>query len=642
MSASGAYAPPTGCRCCYCTLNKAALEVPPPGLTTVTLTVATFETEPAVIAAVSFVALTNVVVNAPAPHFTVAPDRKPVPLTVRVKAAPPAVAELGLRLVIVGLGLMVNVTPAEVPPVVLTVTLAVPAVVMRPAGTAAVSFVALTNVVVRAVEPHSTVAPLTKFVPLIVRVKAAPPAVAELGLRLVMDTGGAELMVNVAPAEVPPVVVTVTLAVPTAAIRLAGTAAVSWLALTNVAVSAVAPHLALAPATKFVPLIVRVKAAPPAAAELGFKLVMVGGGGMMVNVDPAEVPAVVVTVTLAVPAAAIRPAGTAAVSWLALTNVVVNAVVPHLTVAPGTKFVPLTVSVKAAPPAFAELGLRLVMVDGGVLMVNVAPPEVPAVVVTVTLAVPAVAIRPAGTAAVSWLALTNDVVSAVVPHCTVAPETKFVPLIVRVKEAPPAVAELGLKLAIVGGGGLMVKVVPADVPITVVTVTLAVPGVAIRLPGTAAVSMVELKYVVAIAVPFHFTFAPEPKLVPLIVSVKAAPPTVAELGLRLVMVGGGRLTVNVAPVEVAPPGSATVTLAVPIVAIRPAGTAAVSWLALTNAVTSAAPFQFTVAPETKFVPLTVRVKSAAPAIAELGLRLEIVGTGELVVNAFRQTLALEI
>jgi hypothetical protein len=39
-------------------------------------------------------------------------------------------------------------------------------------------------------------------------------------------------MVKVAPEEVPPAVVTVTLAVPVAAIRLAGTAAVNLVALT--------------------------------------------------------------------------------------------------------------------------------------------------------------------------------------------------------------------------------------------------------------------------------------------------------------------------------------------------------------------------------------------------------------------------
>jgi|SRR5208283_2888081 len=147
-------------------------------------------------------------------------------------------------------------------------------------------------------------------------------------------------------------------------------------------------------------------------------------------------------------------------------------------------------------------------------MVNVAPADVPPAVVTVTLAVPAVAIRLAGTAALSLVALTNVVVSAALPHSAVAPETKLVPFIVRVKAAPPAVAELGFKLVIVGGGGLIAKVDPAEVPALVVTVTLAVPTVVIRLAGTTAVSSLALTYVVVSAVPLHFTFAPEPKLVP--------------------------------------------------------------------------------------------------------------------------------
>src|ERR1019366_3395121 len=116
------------------------------------------------------------------------------------------------------------------------------------------------------------------------------------------------------------------------------------------------------------------------------------------------------------------------------------------------KLVPLIVSVKAGPPAFAELGFRFVIVGGGGLMVNVAPADVPPAVVTVTLAVPAAAIRLAGPGAVRLVALPNVVVSAVVPHFAAAPETKFVPVIVRVKAAPLAVAELGLKLVIVGGG----------------------------------------------------------------------------------------------------------------------------------------------------------------------------------------------
>jgi hypothetical protein len=171
----------------------------------------------------------------------------------------------------------------------------------------------------------------------------------------------------------------------------------------------------------------------------------------------------------------------------------------------------------------------------------------------------------------------------------------------------------------------MVNVNPAEVPPAVVTVTLAVPTKAIRLAGTAAVSWLELTNVVVSAVLFQFTVDPETKFVPFTVSVKSPPPAVAELGPRIVMVGGGGLMVNAAPNNVAPPGFTTAILAVPTEAIRPAETAAVSWLALTNVVVNAAPFQFTVAPERKFVPFTVSVKAAPPAVADQGLQPVIMG-----------------
>ena len=116
------------------------------------------------------------------------------------------------------------------------------------------------------------------------------------------------------------------------------------MALLRVVVSVVvvvpAIHFAVAPVTKFVPLMVSVNAAPPATAVVGLRLVMVGLGGLTVNVAPVEVPPEVVTVTLAVPTFAISVAGTAAVSTVALLNVVVRfvVVVPavHFAVAPDT------------------------------------------------------------------------------------------------------------------------------------------------------------------------------------------------------------------------------------------------------------------------------------------------------------------
>ena len=75
---------------------------------------------------------------------------KPLPLTLRVKAAPPETALAGESEAIDGSGLaalIVNVVALDVPPPgvgLKTVTLALPALPMSPAGTDALSCVALT------------------------------------------------------------------------------------------------------------------------------------------------------------------------------------------------------------------------------------------------------------------------------------------------------------------------------------------------------------------------------------------------------------------------------------------------------------------------------------------------------------------
>src|SRR5439155_13490573 len=91
--------------------------------------------------------------------------------------------------------------------------------------------------------------------------------------------------------------------------------------------------------------------------------------------------------------------------------------------------------------------------------------------------------------------------------------------------------------------------------------------------------------------------------------------------------------VNVTPVDVPPHGVTTVIDAVPAVAIRAAGTVAVSCVEETNAVVSAVPFQFTVEPETKFVPFTVKVNCAPPAVAQVGVGELIVGTALIVITS---------
>ena len=98
------------------------------------------------------------------------------------------------------------------------------------------------------------------------------------------------------------------------------------------------------------------------------------------------------------------------------------------------------------------------------------------------------------------------------------------------------------------------------------------------------------------------------------------------------MITGVLAIESVTAVDVAPAqGFATVIDAVPAVAIRDAGTAAVSWVEETNVVVSAVPFQFTVEAETNFVPFTVKVNCGPPAVAQVGLIEVTVGTGLLIV-----------
>ena len=97
----------------------------------------------------------------------------------------------------------------------------------------------------------------------------------------------------------------------------------------------------------------------------------------------------------------------------------------------------------------------------------------------------------------------------------------------------PASAELGFKLAILGGGTVTVKVTPllATPPRVTTTVPVLAP------PGTGATILVGLQLDGTAGVPLNDTVlvpCDEPKLVPLIVSEL---PTGPKVGLRAVMVG---------------------------------------------------------------------------------------------------------
>jgi hypothetical protein len=277
---------------------------------------------------------------------------------VSVKTGPPAVAELGFKFVIAGRGLIVNCALLEVRPPEVAVIATVPGLAIKAAETVAVNWLAPTTVVGRAVPFHCTVAPVAKPEPFTVTVNAGAPATTEFGLSEVI--AGAAATANGSPSVVMPAETTVTVAAPAVAIKLAGTVAVSWLALTKVVVRAVAFQRTTAPETKPAPFTVRVKAGPPAVAEFGLREV-IAGAGAIVKGDPLVVIPAENTVTVAVPAVAIRVAEIGAVSWLALTKPVVRGVPFQRTTASDAKPLPLTVSVNAAAPAVAELGFREVM-----------------------------------------------------------------------------------------------------------------------------------------------------------------------------------------------------------------------------------------------------------------------------------------
>ena len=190
-------------------------EVPPPGVGLVTLTVGdpALATSLARIAAVTCVALTYVVVFTAPLKLMMELLRKPVPVTVRVKADEPAVALAGESLVMAGAGFRaaetVKVTMFEVPPPgvgLVTITGNDPIVATSDGRIAAVSCVALIKVVALEAPLNFTTDAPTKFDPLTVNVNAPDPADTVAGCRVVIAGTGlfaAETM-KVRAFEVPP------------------------------------------------------------------------------------------------------------------------------------------------------------------------------------------------------------------------------------------------------------------------------------------------------------------------------------------------------------------------------------------------------------------------------------------------------
>ena len=266
----------------------------------------------------------------------------------------------GVKLVIIGGGNggpIVNVTAFEVAPFRFsTVTETGPVCVSSVAGIVPFKVVAFTNVVAIAVPLKTITEPCTKPVPV---------AVIAVALLFAGTVGGlTESNVNpvwivkfTGPATAPSGFVTVTGAVPTVAIRLAGTSAFNVDTLTNVVCSVLPLNEATAPARKPVPFSVMVNPAPPAVAAAG--LIEVSANGFTVNGTGSDaVESRLITTTGNDPGTFNNPAGRFAVIWVALINIVVSAVPLNETTAPGLNPLPYTPRLNDGAPALTDDGFR--------------------------------------------------------------------------------------------------------------------------------------------------------------------------------------------------------------------------------------------------------------------------------------------
>ena len=183
--------------------------------------------------------------------------------------------------------------------------------------------------------------------------------------------------------------------------------------------------------------------------------------------------------------------------------------------------------------------------------------------------------------------------------------------------AVPTGPLVGLRLLMLGAGGITVNNTPLLVPPGVVTTTLPVVAPA----GTVVVIWVLELTVNVAAVPLKLTAVAPVKLVPVIITVV---PTVPLVGLRLVMVEAGTVTVNTRPLLV-PPGVVTLTL--PVVA--PAGTVAIIWVAELTVNVAAVPLKLTAVAPLRLLPV---MTTDVPGVPLVGLRLVITGAGGSTVN----------
>lgn len=227
---------------------------------------------------------------------------------------------------------IVQAKPAEATEFTVTTALGVPAAVMDAGTLPVMPVVPLTTGEVTDAPPMVTVAPVAKFVPVMLNVLPTVPVHA------VIVGAGVELVTVIAKLTVTPCTVTARSCAPVATVGTVTTMEVPAGVPTTGAL--MAPIVAVAPGASPVPLMViwLPTGAPPAGAML----LMVGAAATTVSVLLLDVDGVPPTVTTTgyAPGAI---AGTTMLSWVAETLPEMGAAIPFtVAVAPVAKLVPLT------------------------------------------------------------------------------------------------------------------------------------------------------------------------------------------------------------------------------------------------------------------------------------------------------------
>ena len=560
--------------------------------------------------------LGTVAVMLPAPQLVMVVALVPLKLTLPFPCAgpkfdpaitveEPTVPEFGVRDMMLGAAVTVNVTPLlATPPAAVTTTLPV----VAPVGTVAVMLDAPQLVIVVAPVPLNVTLPFPcdgpKFDP---AMTMDDPTAPVLGVKDVML--GAAVTVNVTPLlATPPAAVTTTLPV----VAPVGTVAVMLDAPQLVIVVALVPLNFTLPfpcdGPKFDPAMTM---DDPTAPVLGVKDVMLGAA-VTVNVTPLlATPPAAVTTTLPV----VAPVGTVAVMLEAPQLVIVVALVPLNFTLPfpcdGPKLDPaITIDDPTAP----VLGVNDVML-GAAVTVKVTPLlATPPAAVTTTLPV----VAPVGTVAVILDAPQLVIVVALVPLNFTVPfpcdGPKFDPAITIDAPTAPVLGVSDVML----GAAVTVNVTPLlATPPAAVTTTLPV----VAPVGTLAVMLVAAQLVIVVAlVPLNFTLpfpCDGPKFDP---AITMEDPTAPVLGVSDVMLGAA-VTVKLTPLLAVP----TVTTTLPVVA--PVGTVAVMLDAPQLVVVAVVPLNLTVLiplVDPKFDPAITMEDPTAPVLGVSDVMLGVV------------------